>query len=102
MSATLASSLVEQLEKDGFARIPELVTATQLGSMQTAFSGRLQRLRWNDVDGYEKTERYRHMVQDVLTLDQGFVDAAIDPRVAETLRSYVGPDVQLCEAKGWR
>jgi hypothetical protein len=101
MSATLASSLVEQLEKDGLARIPELLTAEQLRGMQTAFRSRLQHLRWNDVDGYEKTERYRHMVQDVLTLDQGFIDAATDPRVAETLRNYVGPDVQLCEAKGW-
>jgi hypothetical protein len=102
MQATQISPLVAQLEKDGFAMIPDLLTPAQLRSMQTAFASRLEHLRWNDVDGYEKTERYRHMVQDVLTLDQGFVDAATDPRVVEALRAYVGDNVQLCEAKGWR
>jgi hypothetical protein len=102
MQATQTSPLVEQLERDGFALVPDLLTPAQLRSMQTAFASRLKHLRWNDVDGYEKTERYRHMVQDVLTLDQGFVDAATDPRVVEALRAYVGDNVQLCEAKGWR
>jgi len=61
----------------------------------------LQRFRWSSFDGYEKTELYRHMVEDVLMLDQGFVDAALDPRVQSVLRDYVGPAYQLCEAKGW-
>ena len=60
--------------------IPDLLTRAQLQDMQRAFAARLKRLRWNDVDGFEMTERYRHMVQDVLTLDQGFVDAALDSR----------------------
>src|SRR5205807_1681447 len=63
---------------------------------------RLRRLRWNDFDGYEKTELYRHMVQDVLTLDQGFVDAALHPRVKEALGEYIGPGFELVEAKGWK
>jgi Phytanoyl-CoA dioxygenase (PhyH) len=102
MLATQVSPLLQQLERDGIAMVPGLVTPQQLRSMQAAFATRLKHLRWNDVDGYEKTERYRHMVQDVLTLDQGFVDAATDPIVTEALRAYVGPNVQLCEAKGWR
>src|SRR5436305_91766 len=100
MQATLSGSLVQQLEKDGIVLIPDLLTVEQLRGMQQAFTGRLARMRWNDVDGFEMTERYRHMVQDVLTLDQGFVDAALDPRVAETVREYVGANVELCEAKG--
>jgi hypothetical protein len=102
MQATLAASIVEQLEQDGIAVVPDLIAPEQLRNMQVAFAGRLQRLRWNDVDGYEKTERYRHMVQDVLTLDQGFVDAALDGRVTDAIREYVGPNFELCEAKGWR
>ena len=102
MQATKVSPLVQQLERDGIAMVPDLLRPHQLRSMQAAFVGRLKHQRWNDVDGYEKTERYRHMVQDVLTLDQGFVDAAVDPRVVEALRAYVGDSVQLCEAKGWR
>src|SRR5712692_6753262 len=102
MQTTQVSPLVQHLEQDGITMVPNLLTPDQLRSMQAAFTSRLKYLRWNDVDGYEKTERYRHMIQDVLTLDQGFVDAATDPRVVEALRAYVGDNVQLCEAKGWR
>ena len=43
--------------------------------MQAAFSARLV-VRVDNQDGYERTERFRQMVQDVLTLAQGFVDIA--------------------------
>jgi hypothetical protein len=69
--------------------------------MQGAFGRMLKRMRWSNFDGYKKTEPYRHMVEDVLMLDQGFVDAALDPRVQSTMREYIGPAYQLCEAKGW-
>jgi hypothetical protein len=101
-TTTMPASLAQQLEKHGIALIPDLLTKEQLQGMQRAFASRLRRLRWNDVDGYEMNERYRHMVPDVLTLDQGFVDAALDSRVVEAAREYVGADVELCEAKGWK
>ena len=70
--------------------------------MQAAFGARLGRLRWNDNDGYERTERHRFMVQDVLTLGQGFVDVALHPLVKELLRAYLGNSYELVEAKGWK
>ncbi len=97
-----ADPLVAQLERDGIVLLADLVTGAQLAGMQTAFARRLRRLRWNDFDGYEKTERYRHMVQDVLTLDQGFVDVALHPLVTEVVRRYVGDGFELVEAKGWK
>ncbi len=96
------SPLAEQLERDGIALVPDLLDGTQLTGMQKALAARLSRLRWNDVDGYEQTEPYRHMVHDVLTLDQGFVDAALDPRVTDAARAYIGPAFALVEAKGWK
>jgi len=102
MQTTLTSALVQQLERDGIALIPDLLSMDQLQGMRRAFASRLKGLRWNDVDGYEMTERYRHMVQDVLTLDQGFIDAALHRRVTDAVRTYVGPNVELCEAKGWK
>src|SRR5215831_14191050 len=92
----------EQLEQDGVAILPGFIRGEALANMQKAFEARLQCLRWNDFDGYEKTERYRHMVQDVLMLEQGFVNAAIDAEVKETHRSYLGDSFELVEAKGWR
>jgi len=83
------SDVLRSLERDGIVVIPNFLTNNQLQGMQTAFDARLRHVRWNDIDGYEK-ERFRHVIEDVLTLDQGFVDAAVHPLVKETLREYVG------------
>lgn len=92
---------LKELEHNGIVLLPGLVPAEALRGMQRAFARRLRRQRWNDVEGYEKTERYRHMVQDVLALHQGFVDAALHPLVLATVRGYVGERFEMVEAKGW-
>src|ERR1700730_15258298 len=96
----IASSLTKQLEDSGIAILPDLLTANQLQWMRRSFDARLKRMRWNNFDGYEKTERYRHMIQDVLTLDQGFIDAALHPVVISALREYLGDTFEVVEAKG--
>jgi hypothetical protein len=98
----MAHDLSLQLERDGLVRLPQILTPGQLQGMQQAFHARLQRMSWNDVSGFERTEMYRHMIQDVLTLDQGFLDVAIHPLVKQILSEYLGPQFQLVEAKGWR
>src|SRR6266567_463350 len=90
---TTGAGVLQQLEQDGLAVLPGFIQGERLADMQRAFESRLKRLRWNDFDGYEKTERFRHMVQDVLTLDQGFVDLALHPLLKDTVRRYVGPSV---------
>jgi hypothetical protein len=81
--------------------VPGLFAAEQLVAMQQAFNARLRQLRWNNINGYEKTEPHRHMVEDVLTLDQGFVDVAVHPIVKGVLQRYLGR-YALVEARGWR
>src|SRR5262249_48442391 len=98
----MGNLLATELKEHGIVLLQDLVTKAQLSGMQKAFAARLQRMRWNDVDGYEKTEPYRHMVQDVLTLDQGFLDLALHPRVKEILSEYLGSRYELVEAKGWK
>ena len=92
---------LEQLERDGVAILPGFIQGEQLADMRKAFETRLKRLRWNDFDGYEKTERYRHMVHDVLLLEEGFLKAGLHPLVKDVVRAYVGPAVEFVEAKGW-
>ena len=94
--------LLTELVRDGIVRLPDLLTGEQLRAMQDAFAARLERMRWNNCDGYEITERFRHMVEDVLSVDQGFVDVALHPVVKAVLRGYLGDRYQLVEAKGWR
>lgn len=97
-----ASALIAELESNGIVVLPNLLRAEQLGSMQAAFGTRLRRLRWNNVEGYQKIERHRHMVEDVLLLDQGFVDLAVHPLVKQILNGYLGTSYELTEAKGWK
>jgi hypothetical protein len=101
-ASTETASLVETLERDGVVRLPALVSAETLRDMQDAFASRLRHFKWNNVDGYERTERNRLMVQDVLTLSQGFVDIALHPLVLAMLDEYLGTKYELCEAKGWQ
>ena len=98
----MLSPMTKELEENGIVIIPDLLTASQLRGMQVSFNARLRRMRWNDFDGYEKNDRYRHMVQDVLILDQGFIDAALHPVVVPALREYLGDTFELVEAKGWK
>ena len=97
------AGLRQGLERDGIVLLPGFVSGSRLASMQKAFRHALDRLRLNvSSPGYEKSERFRDMVEDVLTLDQGFVDLALDPDISQALREYIGPEYQLVEAKGWR
>lgn len=98
----MTSSITKDLERDGVVVLPGLLATDQLRSIQVSFQSRLERLRWNNFDGYEKTERYRHTVQDVLTLDQGFMDIALHPVIKDTLHEYLGNTFELVEAKGWK
>ena len=101
MDTYAVNDLLAALKRDGIVLLPDFLSTEQLAGMRAAFDCKLQRMRWNDVDGYEKTERHRHMVEDVLALDQGFVDAALHPIVQSVLRAYVGVGYELVEAKGW-
>lgn len=104
LNVRLASvvALVSELETNGVVLLPSILSAEQLREMQAAFQAKLQQVRWNNSDGYQRTEIFRHMVEDVLLLDQGFVDLAVHPLVKEILARYLGPAYQLTEAKGWK
>src|SRR5438132_13779477 len=94
--------LYTELDTNGIVVLPNLLSAAQLAGMQQAFAAKLRRLRWNNFDGYQRTETYRHMVEDVLLLDQGFVDLALHPLVKQILARYLGHHYELNEAKGWK
>lgn len=100
--ARTADALFAELDDTGLCIVPNAISAGQLASMQRAFASRLSRLRWNNVDGYVRTELFRHMVEDVLTLDQGFVDVALHPTIKLVLNRYLGEGYELTEAKGWK
>ncbi|HEX3145688.1 MAG TPA: phytanoyl-CoA dioxygenase family protein [Pyrinomonadaceae bacterium] len=95
-------ALFSELDTNGVVVLPSIISDEQLREMRHAFAAKLQHVRWNNVDGFERTEIYRHMVEDVLLLAQGFVDLALHPLVKAILARYLGSSYQLTEAKGWR
>ena len=97
-----ADHLAAELDINGLVVLPLLFSAEQLAGMQRAFESHLRRMRWNNFEGYQQTELYRQMVEDVLLLDQGFVDLALHPLVKQILSRYLGTKYELTEAKGWR
>ena len=101
-SGDVVEGLLRDLDQNGIVLLPRLIPDEQLKSMQRAFESRLQRLRWNNFEGYEKTEPYRHMIEDMLLLDQGFLDLAIHPIVKALVKAYVGEKAELTEARGWK
>jgi len=101
--ARLSDEVFSALDRDGVVMLPQqLMSNEELREMRTVFESRLKHLRWSDVDGFERTELHRHMVQDVLTLHQGFIDMALHPVVKDVLNRYIGDRYELCEAKGWK
>ena len=72
--------VLAELQQNGVIVLPNLILPQQLSAMQDAFNSRLQRIRWNDFEGYEK-ERYRHVVPDLLTIEQAFVEIALHPLI---------------------
>jgi len=100
--APAPDALFAELETNGIVVLPPLLPAEQLRSLQAAFATRLRRMRWNNFDGYQQTEVYRHVVEDLLLLDQGFVDFALHPLVKQVLTRYLGTNYELTEAKGWK
>ena len=58
----MASSITNELAVNGIALLPDLLTADQLRAMKVGFDARLRRMRWNNSNGYEKTERYLSLI----------------------------------------
>src|SRR5512141_1748506 len=78
-----ADMLADKLNTKGIIVLPGILNPEQISAMQRAFAARLKRMRWNHFDGYRKTEPFRLMVEDVLMLDQGFVDLALHPVIKQ-------------------
>ena len=93
--------LAGELERNGVAVLPTLFSGEQIEAMRLAFEARLHGVRWNDLDGYQR-EPHRHLLDDMLVVEQGFVDLAVHPLILKTLTRYLGSRFALTEAKGWK
>ena len=98
-----AADVSASLERDGIAVLPNFLTGDALASIQDSFNRALAKPNFNTWVGYEQNEKWRVLVENLLMLDPHCLsDCALHPLVADVLRGYVGEDVALVEARGWK
>ncbi len=97
-----ARHAAELLDREGIALLPDLLPLERLERIATAFRAALSAPTFNTWRGYEQTEKWRLVVEDVLALDPAVLDVALHPTVLGAVRAHVGPGFALVEARGWR
>lgn len=98
-----SEEIVTALEQDGIAVLPGFLSGAALQSIQDSFNRALARPSFNTWFGYEQNEKWRVLVENLLMIDPHcLTDCALHPLVGDVLRQYVGPDVALVEARGWK
>ena len=93
--------LIQTLEEDGIVLLPELLAESELSAMQASFDMELKQPRWNTSSGYQQNEKWRLLLEDVLTLDPAFLTLAIHPLARSIFSQYIGSSYILAEARGW-
>ena len=78
------------------------VDSNSLTDMQTAFEGILKKPRFNTTNGYQQNEKWRVLVEDLLTLSKAFYFPIFNQELLSVLRSYLGSKFQMTEARGWK
>lgn len=95
------AAIVAALETDGLVLCEDLVSPAALAAMQDAFARVLAQMNWNTARGYQRTDRHRLMVEDILILDPAFQALGLHPDLKEAVRRYVGEHFVLSEVRGW-
>jgi hypothetical protein len=95
------AAIVAALETDGLVLVENLVAPAALEAMQEAFAHVLEQMNWNTARGYQRTDRHRLMVEDILILDPAFQELALHPDVKTAMRQYIGDHFVLSEVRGW-
>jgi len=99
--ATDPAAIVAALETDGLVLVENLVPPAALAAMQDAFARVLGQMNWNTSPGYQRTDRHRLMVEDILTLDPAFQALGLHLHVKDVMRRYIGEHFVLSEVRGW-
>ena len=93
-------NILEQLETDGVAILPNFIQGEQLANMRRAFESRLKRLRWNDVDGLTKDRTFSAHGAGCSDPRSGICGCGPRPVIKDVLRSYLGDRFRVSRGQG--
>lgn len=94
--------VLSQLEQDGIAVIEGLIPQDQLSLMQQCFEQNLSHPRFNTWTGYQQNEKWRLLIEDLLTLSPAFYYPIQNEQLMNICREYIGDKFQMTEARGWK
>lgn len=95
------NEVIQQLEDTGIAVIEDFLPPEVLQQMQNCFDKNLAHPRFNTWSGYQQNEKWRLLLEDLLTLSPSFLYPLYRDDLMEVCREYIGEKFQLTEARGW-
>lgn len=91
-----------QLDETGIAVLADPLPVKVLQKMQTTFAQQLTHPQFNTWTGYQQNEKWRLLIEDLLTLSPAFLFPVLNDSIMEICRQYIGTDFQMTEARGWQ
>ncbi|MBY6188477.1 phytanoyl-CoA dioxygenase family protein [Marinobacter hydrocarbonoclasticus] len=92
----------DALHQQGVVRLPTRIPKETLAAMQAQFERQLGQSCFNTSPGFQQNERYRLLLENLLTLAPAFYHPLKDDALMALCRDYLGPAFQMTEARGWQ
>jgi hypothetical protein len=96
------ANITQQLQQTGIVVLENLLPEHELSRMQQCFEQQLAHPRFNTSNGYQQNEKWRLLIEDLLTLSPAFLFPLFNQQLMDVCCQYIGSGFQLTEARGWQ
>jgi hypothetical protein len=96
------NDILSQLDENGIAVIENFLPQDVLKQMQQCYENNLAHPRFNTWTGYQQNEKWRLIIEDLLTLSPAFLYPVRNNDLMDICRQYIGDNFQMTEARGWK
>jgi hypothetical protein len=93
---------LKEIREKGIVVLDEGLPAEVLDKMQQTFNRQLAQPQFNTWSGYQQNEKWRLLIENLLTHSSAFLYPALQPQLMEICRQYIGEGFQMTEARGWK
>ena len=94
--------VVEQLSKNGIAVLENFISVSEVVQKQQCYENSLRHSQFNTWQGYQQNERWRLLIENLLTLSPAFMFPIKNDDLMTICRVYIGEKFQVTEARGWK
>ncbi|MCX2792549.1 phytanoyl-CoA dioxygenase family protein [Vibrio sp. Sgm 5] len=94
--------ILKQLRENGIVVLDGYVPLPKLEQMQRCFDQHLTHPQFNTWTGYQQNERWRLLIENLLTLSPAFLYPIQHDDLMHICRDYIGDRFQVTEVRGWK